>query len=247
MPSNSDLELRKEIMKLTKEVETIENNFKNHQEEFNKKIINQEDFEGIKLNLAEEIRKVRYEITQLRAKINVKNEREGLILEQLDELSEQFQTDIDEETGIATIFLEVSLDIHYEIDIDCSKYPQAPYLFIPKELDDFFDGKIVRELKTLQKWSMKKPTPLVEIFEEIEEKLIEFFLEDIEMIDDREKIAHRRKLIGFARDAENKGNFDEAIIIYSDILKISKELNDKRSYLRYRDKLKEVKAYSRAK
>ncbi|NVM52498.1 MAG: hypothetical protein HWN66_02260 [Candidatus Helarchaeota archaeon] len=229
---------------LTKAVERLENALKSFKEDFDSKNITQDDFESKKVNLLEEIKKTKGEILELKDQLSVRNEREKLILEQLNLLSKHFQTDVDEDTGIATIYFSVSLDTHFDIDVDCSRYPEPPYIFIPQTIIDFFDGDIVSELKTLKKWSIKKPPPLVDIFKELERKLVEIFQFENEVIDDRDKMARRRKLIGLARNAENEGDFEEAFSLYESIVEISQELKDKKNYLKYKKKMQEVEAHA---
>ncbi|MFX1293607.1 MAG: hypothetical protein ACFFD2_01925 [Promethearchaeota archaeon] len=241
MLSNSNNEHTEKIIRFNEVVEKLENISTNLIEDFNTDRIDKDEFESKKINLLEEIKKTKYEIYQFKETLSVRNEHEKVILKELHLLFERFQTEIDEDTGIATIYLSASLDTHFNIDVDCSKYPYPPYIFIPKDLDDFFDRDIVLELKTLKKWSIKKPPHLVDIFEELEEKLVEVFLKDDEIIDDREKIANRRKLIESARIAENSGNFKKALRLYQNVLSISQGLKDKRTYIKYKEKIKEVK------
>ncbi|MHA1652143.1 MAG: hypothetical protein ACTSYB_18330 [Candidatus Helarchaeota archaeon] len=220
-------------MRLERDVEEL-------QKQCEKTKLNREEFETRKLNLSEEIKKVRFEILQLREKLNVKSEKEKVILDELELLSERFQTDIDDDTGIATIYLSISLDTHFTIDLDCSKYPDPPYLFIPETLNDLFEGNFISQIKTLRKWSSKKPPHLVEIFDEIEKKLVERLLPEEENMNDREKRSYRRKLIQSARDAENKGDLSEAVNLYREVVKISRELKDKQAIIRYEKKLKDI-------
>lgn len=240
MPSNSTDQDKEKIAGFQKAVGTLESAFKSIKDDFATKKLDKEELEGKKVNFLEDIKKTTYEINQFKEKFSARNEKEKLILEEFNLLSNQFQTDIDEDTGIATIYLSASMDSHFEIDVDCSPYPNTPYIFIPKELDDFFEGSVVTQLKSLKRWSIKKPPHLVDIIKELEEKLVEYFMKDNELMEDREKIATRRKLIESARTAEKEGNIEEALIIYRDILKISKELKDKQNCLKYEDKIREM-------
>ena len=228
------------IAAFSESVEKLENEFKNFQEKFRAKEIDMEEFDGRKVNFLEEIKKVSYEIKQVKDLLSARNEMEQQVVRELNLLSEQFQTEVDEDTGIATVFISASLEVHFEIDIDCSRYPEPPYLFIPKMMDDFLGSDFIINLKTLKKWSRKKPPHLVDIFKELEEMLVEFFQKEEEVIEDRDKLAKRRKFIELARNAENAGNNAEAINLYQGVLEISLDLKDKASYFKYKKILEEL-------
>jgi hypothetical protein len=228
------------IAKLTESIEKLETDCSVFKENSTAKTLNKEDFEGKKLNFLEEIKKISYEIKQLKELVSTKNQSEQIVIRELNSLSEQFQTEVDEDTGIATIFVEASLDTHFEIDVDCSRYPDPPYLFIPKAMDDFLGREFVPSLKTLKNWSRRKPPHLVDIFKELEEKLVTFFQRKEESIDDRGKMAKRRKLIEFARNAEEAGNTAEAIDLYRGVLEISKDLKDKATYFKFKQRIEEL-------
>jgi hypothetical protein len=230
---------------LEEKVGNLEGEIKNLEKSLESRDISNDDFEGKKVNLFEEIKKVQYEINQLKEELDVKSQGDKLIFDELNLLSEQFQTEIDGDSGLATIFLSASVDTHFEIDVDCSKYPEPPFLFIPKEIDDFFQGNIVSELKTLKKWSSKKPPHLVDIFKELEEKLVGFFQRDDEIVDNRERIARRRKLIQLAQKAEEAGNIEEAIDLYKGVMYISKDLKDKEAFNKYKEKIKEIETHAK--
>ena len=235
-----DIEITK-IAKLSESIEKIEKEFLNFEENFKENKMGQEEFEGIKTNLFEEIRKINYGIKQIKDLLSTRSEKEQHIIRELNLLSEQFQTEIDEDTGIATVFLSASLDIHFEIDIDSSQYPEIPYLFVPKTMDTYLGSNFITNLKTLRKWSKKKPIHLVDIFKEIEEKLVEIFQKEEGVSEDREKLAKRRKFIELARNAEKAGDIEEAINLYQIILEISQDLKDRTSYFKFKKILEELK------
>jgi hypothetical protein len=228
------------IAKLTEAIEKLETDYSVFKENLTVKKLDKEDFEGKKLNFLEEIKKVSYEIKQLKELVSTKNPTEQIVVRELNSLSEQFQTEVDEDTGIATVFVEASLDTHFEIDIDCSRYPDPPYLFIPKAMDDFLGQEFVLNLKPLKNWSRRKPPHLVDIFKELEEKLVAFFQQKEESIDDRGKMAKRRKLIELARNAEQAGNTAEAIDLYRGVLELSKDLKDKATCVRFKKRIEEL-------
>ncbi|MDD1776938.1 MAG: hypothetical protein LUQ65_02135 [Candidatus Helarchaeota archaeon] len=228
------------IAKLTESIEKLETDCRAFKEDLTAKKLDREEFEGKKLNFLEEVKKISYEIKQLKELVSTKNQTDQVVIRELNSLSEQFQTEVDEDTGIATVFVEASLDTHFEIDIDCSRYPDPPYLFIPKMMDDFLGSEFVLTLKTLKNWSRKKPPHLVNIFKELEEKLVAFFQEKEETIDDRGKMAKRRKLIELARNAEQAENIAEAIDLYRGVLELSKELKDKATYIKFEQRIEEL-------
>jgi len=221
-------------------VEKLENEWEEFEENFKVRMVDLEEFESKKVNLLEEIKSLSYEIKQTKDLLNTRDEREQQVVRELDSLSEQFQTEVDDETGIATVFISPTLDTHFEIDFDCSRYPEPPYFFIPKTMDDFLGSNFINNLKALRKWSRKKPPHIVDIFKEMEEKLVEFFQKE-EVIDDREKLANRRKFIELARTAEKAGNIVEAINLYQCVLEISQDLKDKASYFKYKKLVEELK------
>ena len=228
------------IAKLNASIEKLETDCRMFKENLATKKLDREDFEGKKVNFLEELRKINYEIKQLKELVGSKNQTEQIVIRELNSLAEQFQTEVDEDTGIATVFVEASLDTHFEIDIDCSRYPDPPYLFIPKIMDDFFGPEFVLTLKPLKNWSRKKPPHLVDIFKELEEKLVGFFQKKEEVIDDREKMAKRRKLIELARNAEQAGNTAEAFDLYQGVCELSKDLKDKVTYFRFKKRIEEL-------
>lgn len=228
------------IAKLTESIEKLETKCRIFKENSTAKKLDKEGFEGKKLNFLEEIKKISYEIKQLKELVSTKNQTEQVVIRELNSLSEQFQTEVDEDTGIATVFVEASLDTHFEIDIDCSRYPDPPYLFIPKMMDDFLGSEFVLALKTLKNWSRKKPPHVVDIFKELEEKLVAFFQKKEGAIDDRGNMAKRRKLIELARNAEQTGNTAEAIDLYQGVLELSNDLKDKATYFKFKQRIEEL-------
>jgi hypothetical protein len=228
------------IAKLTESIEKLETEYKTFKEDSTAKRLDKEDFEGKKVNFLEEIKKVSYEVKQLKELLGTRNQSEQRVIRELNSLSEQFQTEVDEDTGIATVFLEPSLETHFEIDVDCSRYPDPPYLFVPKAMDDFLGPEFVLTLKTLKSWSRKKPPHLVDIFKELEEKLVAFFQNKEESLDDRGKMAKRRKLIELARNAEQAGNVEEAIDLYQGVCELSKDLKDKGMYFKIKKTIAEL-------
>jgi hypothetical protein len=228
------------IAKLTESIEKLETEYKTFKEDSTAKRLDKEDFEGKKVNFLEEIKKVSYEVKQLKELLGTRNQSEQRVIRELNSLSEQFQTEVDEDTGIATVFLEPSLETHFEIDVDCSRYPDPPYLFVPKAMDDFLGPEFVLTLKTLKSWSRKKPPHLVDIFKELEEKLVAFFQNKEESLDDRGKMAKRRKLIELARNAEQAGNVEEAIDLYQGVCELSKDLKDKGMYFKIKKTIEEL-------
>lgn len=229
------------ISELIESIEKLETECKGFKEDLTAKKLDKEAFEGKKVNFLEEIKKVSYKIKQLKDLLGTRNQIEQLVIRELNSLSEQFQTEVDEDTGIATVFLEPSLETHFEIDVDCSQYPDPPYLFIPKVMDDFLGHEFILNLKALKSWSRKKPSHLVDIFKELEEKSVTFFQKKEEGMDDREKMAKRRKLIELARNAEQAGNTAEALDLYQGVCELSKDLKDKVTYLRFKKKIEELK------
>jgi len=92
----------------------------------------------------------------------------------------------------------------------------------------------------LKSWSRKKPPHLADIFKELEEKLVAFFQKKEEGLDDRGKMAKRRKLIELARNAEEAGNTAEAIDLYIGICELSKDLKDKVTYFKFKKRIEEL-------
>ncbi|MHA1131118.1 MAG: hypothetical protein ACTSQI_16245 [Candidatus Helarchaeota archaeon] len=229
-----------EKLELTHSLEKIEDAFEALKSCMTTNEMDNETFEGKRINLLEQIKKIKYKISQLKESLNVKTAKEKLILQELNLLSERFQTEFDEDTGIATVFLSSSIDTHFKIDVDCSRYPDRPYIFISQELDKLFEGKLGSKLKVLTKWTNKKPPHIVEIFEEIEKNLAEFYDNGSEIADNREKLAYRRKIINFARNAEECGDFRKALNLYRDVLTISYELKDMQACAKYQQKIREV-------
>ncbi|MHA1264573.1 MAG: hypothetical protein ACTSRS_04980 [Candidatus Helarchaeota archaeon] len=225
-------------------VERIESQFRHLKIALQNKEIRRTDFESKKINLLEEIKKVKYELNSLKEQLSIQNEREQLILQQFNLLSQQFQADLDVETWHATVYLSIALDKHFTIDIDCSGYPEPPYLFMPKEVLDYLGGEIYSEIKLLKKWSVKKPPNIVDIFKELEEKLIRKAQKEGEQVDTGELLLMRRRSIERAREAESRGAFREAIKNYEEVIKISEMLHDRESCNKYKSKIQEVQAYS---
>ncbi len=240
MSNSSKNSFSRKKAELITALKKIENDFRNLKRKVSTNQITQEEFESYKVNLLEEIKKNRYIINQLKETLNVKNSEEKLILSELNLLSERFQTEIDEDTGIATIFLSASVNMHFNIDVDCSMYPNPPYIFIPQELNDLFEGNLVSKINSLQRWSIKKPPHLVEIFEELEEKLVETFIKEENLIERRKKMAYRRKIIYSAREAEQVEEYKKAINLYREVIAISNELQDQEACYKYTAKILEV-------
>lgn len=241
MPSN---EIRSEKRRLFDAVLELQGQVEKLKSETEARRISQSEFESRKINLKEIVRKLSYELNYIKTQLNVKTESEKRVLDQLNLLCRHFQTKIDDYTGLATVFLSLSLDLHFEIDVDCSEYPNTPYIFIPQALLDYYEGDLLSELKLLQKWSSKKPPNIVDIFLEMERKLVELFRDRGESnLDRRDLLARRRKFIKSARLAENNGNFDTALADYRNALAISEILDDKPNYEKYKKKILEVETH----
>lgn len=76
------------------------------------------------------------------------------------------------------VYLTITLEKTFIIEIDFSIYPEKPKVYFPPEVVDFI-GEPEQAISYFKKWSSKSPIHIVDIIREIEKKL--FFVKDIDL------------------------------------------------------------------
>jgi len=79
--------------------------------------------------------------------------------------------------GDLNIYLTITLAKTFIIHINFTNYPAKPYVDVPEEASNLI-GDVYQKIEVLRNWDAKKPSHIVDILHELENKL--FFIKDIE-------------------------------------------------------------------
>jgi len=85
---------------------------------------------------------------------------------------------IEKNKAYINVYLTITLEKTFIIEINFNNYPEKPIITFPEEIINLL-VEPKKELDLLKKWNSKSPPHIVELIREIESKL--FFVKDIEM------------------------------------------------------------------
>ncbi|MFX1391941.1 MAG: ubiquitin-conjugating enzyme E2 variant [Promethearchaeota archaeon] len=112
------------------------------------------------------------------------------IIEQTEQLSIDVNTELSliqqyytyDQKGISqvdiNVYMTITISSTFIIGISFIDYPKKPKITFPEEINNIL-GDPYKSLETLKKWNPKKPPHIIDVLQELENKL--FFLKDIEM------------------------------------------------------------------
>ncbi|MHA1264577.1 MAG: hypothetical protein ACTSRS_05000 [Candidatus Helarchaeota archaeon] len=231
--------LKKQVKVIIKKVNLLKAQLQNREitlEEFKKK---KEAFEN-------QLREILEQISKYKEKGTVETKKDALIADEAHRLMYEFQTEFPDKMSVAKVYISVSLDDHFIIEIDFSNYPQPPSLTFPSMLQKLFEVPIESKLSILQKWNPQIPPHITEIFYEIERLLIHIFRSEIieEMDVDKQrinKVLQRRKYLESAQYELELKNYKNAISLFQKVIELSYELEDFEVAKKYAAKIAEVK------
>jgi len=95
----------------------------------------------------------------------------NMLEKELDLIQREYSVDYSEENlGKITLYLSITPEIHYAIQINFADYPEKPEIILPSELFDEL-GDPSQILFNLREWDSQKSSHIVEIVHELEELL----------------------------------------------------------------------------
>ena len=97
--------------------------------------------------------------------------RESQIAEETNDLMFYYQTDFDNLITKAIVYLSITANYHFTIEIDFTNYPKRPKLKIPSKIIELFienDGNVFENVPTLFDWDDNDPGRIYQIIAEIE-------------------------------------------------------------------------------
>ena len=173
-------------------------------------------------------------------------DKEILIAGEAKDLMYYFQTEFIESVSTAKIYLSITLEDHFIIDINFNKYPERPILEIPTEVLELFNKDLLKFYASLPiylNWDRENPSRIYELATEIETVLINVYNADVntilqksvELIDKKkEKLENLIKSVKIS--SKNKDYKRATELCYS-IIDLASELQDYDTTNTYTNKL----------
>ncbi|MFX1504081.1 MAG: hypothetical protein ACFFDH_24185, partial [Promethearchaeota archaeon] len=91
------------------------------------------------------------------------------------------------------IYMTITISKTFIIGINFIDYPKKPFFSFPEEINNLL-GDPYKTLETLKKWNVKKPPHLIDVLQELENKLL--FIKDIELESKKILGEYKAKMIG---------------------------------------------------
>ena len=104
--------------------------------------------------------------------------RESQIAEEANDLMFYYQTDFDNLITKAIVYLSITANYHFTIEIDFTNYPKRPKLKIPSKIIELFienDGDVFENVPTLFDWDDDDPGRIYQVIAEIEYVLMKTY------------------------------------------------------------------------
>ncbi|MFO8019551.1 MAG: hypothetical protein R6U96_13070 [Promethearchaeia archaeon] len=184
-------------------------------------------------------------------KIEIPSEidKEILIAEEAKELMYHFQTEFKDSITKATIYLSVTLDKHFEIQIDFQNYPEKPEFILPEEILQMYESKenFLRKIPHYEKWDKDNPLEIYKLVQEVETVLINKFNADLQTIEKKVKKQQtklRSKLKGLEQEVNElikNDEITEAINLFYAMVDLAYELQDHKKVSEYSNKIEQLK------
>lgn len=157
-----------------------------------------------------------------------------------------FQTEFIESVSNVKIYLSITLENHFIIGIEYSKYPERPILDIPSEVLELFNNdllKLYNKIPLYLNWDKENPVRVYELATEIETALIQVYNADIntilkksvEFVDkEKEKLDI---LIKAVKMCSTNKDYKQATELCYSIIDLASELQDYDTVKTYTSKL----------
>ncbi len=222
-----------------------------------------ENFKEKKIALEDELREMLKEIAEFKEKLPEKKPDTAIqITQQTKEEAEKrdrveklvgtakeakdlmyyFETEFEGSITKAKVYLSITINDHFVIDLDYSDFPDKPLIILPPNVLRLFNNseeEFFREIPEYTSWDSNKPSRLFEIIGKIENALVKKFEADVKSIEERsiQFVDARKKyletLIQEAQQAREEKNIERAIDIYCEIVDVAYDLQDKATVDKY--------------
>ncbi|MHA1269190.1 MAG: hypothetical protein ACTSPY_05325 [Candidatus Helarchaeota archaeon] len=232
-------ELEEKYFKLENEVFEL-------QKQLQLKKISLQDFELKKNELTNNLKTLKSEILTLKDNISSGDKiSKRFLIDELIELQNNFQVDYNSDLDKATkgkVYISATPYDHFRFVIDFHKFPKKPIIQFSSEVKELLNKTPDEVSPTLNSWDKNKPGHFVDIFQEIENALIDTFGYQIDSkLTESQKLAARRKSIRLAKEAEENGELQDAIWFLENVIKISEDLHEFDKIEKYKQKILELK------
>lgn len=267
--------ISEEISNLKSETKRLVKKLQNLKQKLSSGEISLSEFKGKKASLEDALRSILKKITEYKEqrtvrvkKEKVQEEQEELqeqktrkvqipteidkeiqIAEEAKELMHHFQTQFEDSITRAKIYLSITLDEHFEIQIDFSNYPQRPELILPDDILQLYENKedFLENIPNYKKWDKKNPLEIYKLIQEIEYVLINKFNADLDTIEEKVK-AQQQELRNKLRELEQEAKtlienneIKEAINLYYAMVDLAYDLQEHEKVTEITNKIEELK------
>lgn len=267
--------ISEEISNLKSETKRLVKKLQNLKQKLSSGEISLSEFKGKKASLEDALRSILKKITEYKEqrtvrvkKEKVQEEQEELqeqktrkvqipteidkeiqIAEEAKELMHHFQTQFEDSITRAKIYLSITLDEHFEIQIDFSNYPQRPELILPDDILQLYENKedFLENIPNYKKWDKKNPLEIYKLIQEIEYVLINKFNADLDTIEEKVK-AQQQELRNKLRELEQEAKtlienneIKEAINLYYAMVDLAYDLQEHEKVTEITNRIEELK------
>ncbi len=216
-----------------------------------------ESFKEKKTTLEDELREILKEIAEFKEKLpekkpfpavqispQAKEEAEKMdrveklvsTAKEAKDLMYYFETEFEGSITKAKVYLSITINDHFVIDLDYSSFPDKPVIALPPNVLRLFNDseeEFFKEIPEYTSWDSDKPSRLFEIIGRIENALVKKFEADVKSIEERSiqfvdsKKKHLETLIQEARQAREEKNIERTVDFYYEIVDMAYDLQDK--------------------
>ncbi|TFF90665.1 MAG: hypothetical protein EU548_01825 [Promethearchaeota archaeon] len=231
-------ELEDKYSKIEKQVYELKRKLEN-------KELSEKEFTDMKNELSIKLNKFKEEIIKMKDKERSEIvDSDSMLLEELKELRKNFQVDLNNDIEKATrakLYISANPYDHFRFVIDFHKYPKKPKVLFSPEVKEIIKASPEEVSNTLNLWDKENPGHLIDIFEEIENELInKIGLEIDAEPTEPQKLAARRKAIKLAKECEENNEFEDAIWFLKNAINIFKEFKEWNKVEKYNKKIEEL-------
>ncbi|MGV9203592.1 MAG: hypothetical protein ACOC44_06150 [Promethearchaeia archaeon] len=272
---NQEDSISKEIGKLKTETKSVVKKLQNLKQKLSSGEIELTEFKQKKNSLEEKLRSILKKITEYKEQRTVQIEKEESrkedketegakgkkvqIPSQVDkeiqlageakDLMHHFQTEFKESITKATIYLSITLDEHFEIQIDFGDYPEKPDFILPEEILQMYESKedFLKQVPSYIDWDINDPLEIYKLVQEVETVLINKFNADLRSIEKKAK-QQQNELKNKLEEMEQEVNeliknneITEAINLYYAMVDLAYDLQDHDRVSEYTDNIEKLK------
>ncbi|MBD3227795.1 MAG: hypothetical protein GF329_06370 [Candidatus Lokiarchaeota archaeon] len=235
------------IQELEDEYSSLEKQIYELKQKLDRNEVSEKEFNDLKNELSKKLNNLKEDIIKMKDKESSELiDIDAMLLQELKELRKNFQVDFNTDIEKATkakLYISANPYDHFRFVMDFHKYPKKPKLLFSPEVKEIIKQSPDEVSKTLDLWEKESPGHFVDIFQEIEQTLLDkigLAMEGEGEFTEPQKLAARRKAIRLAKECEENNEFEDAIWALRNAIKIFKEFKEFDKIEKYTKKIEEL-------